>query len=352
MKSSDSSQPAGSESKITSGSDELTDQPEAIPDKSTTDRQSVTNGTESASWIKRLFRRRGNGNTIRDNLEDALLSNGDETDGFSDEEKTMLTNILDLQASRVGDLMVPRAEINAVEINITLGELLKAFEECAHSRMPVFDDTLDDPRGMVHIRDVMALITRSAKLSQAELAKRKTSPTANLDLKKVSLSKSLSSLKLVRPVLFVPPSMMALDVMERMQANRIHVALVIDEYGGTDGLVSMEDIMEVIVGDIEDEHDTDDDEMIREIEGGAFVCSAKAELDDIEAAMGRSFGAGEIAEEIDTVGGLVFMLAGRIPVRGEVIEGLGFEFRIIDADPRRIKTVEFSPAKRKRIRQV
>ena len=317
--------------------------------------RTLINGSDNAqpdggSWLTRLFSRKRSQGSIRDDLEDALSNDQPESTGFSVEEKTMLTNILALQNVRVEDIMVPRADIEAVETDISLGELLKQFEDSAHSRMPVYAETLDDPRGMVHIRDVVAHITSSAKLSRAEIAKRKVELPANLDLRKVPLSKALDSLKIIRPVLFVPPSMLALDLMARMQANRIQMALVIDEYGGTDGLVSMEDIMEMIVGDIEDEHDTDDADLIREKSEGIYICNAKAELEDVEEVMGASFNAGDLAEDVDTIGGLVFALAGRVPVRGEVIEGLGFEFRVLDADPRRVKIVEFARASRKRAR--
>lgn len=348
MNDQDSSRSAGNMTANASEHDDV-DQPEI----SKTSLNGSDNGQpESGSWLSRIFGRKRGPGSIRDDLEDALSNDQPESTGFSVEEKTMLTNILALQNVRVEDLMVPRADIEAVETDITLGELLKQFEDSAHSRMPVYADTLDDPRGMVHIRDVVAHITRSAKLSRAEAAKRKIELPANLDLRKVALSKPLDSLKIIRPVLFVPPSMLALDLMARMQANRIQMALVIDEYGGTDGLVSMEDIMEMIVGDIEDEHDTDEADLIREKSEGVYICSAKAELEDIEEVMGAAFNAGDLAEDVDTIGGLVFALAGRVPVRGEVIEGLGFEFRVLDADPRRVKIVEFARATRKRPRPV
>ena len=271
---------------------------------------------------------------------------------FSAGEEAMLHNILRLQDVRVEDLMVPRGDIEAVEEGVTLGELLKVFEESGHSRMPVYRETLDDPRGMVHIRDVVAYITRTAALSRSEQAARKRPVSANLDQKKVNLERSLGSLKLVRKVLFVPPSMMAADLMARMQATRIQMGLVIDEHGGTEGLISLEDIVEMVVGDIEDEHDVDEDEpAIIDKGDGVFVVDARAMLDDVAAALGSGFQAGEHSEDVDTVGGLLFALTGRIPVRGEVIEGLGHEFRVLDADPRRLKRIEISVSKRRRLRK-
>jgi CBS domain containing-hemolysin-like protein len=239
-----------------------------------------------------------------------------------------------------------------VELEITLGELLKIFEESGHSRMPVYHETLDDPRGMVHIRDVVAYITRTAAQTRAEAGERKRQASAALDLKKVNLDRPLSALKIIRNVLFVPPSMLAAELMARMQTTRTQMALVIDEYGGTEGLVSLEDIVEVVVGDIEDEHDVEEDSPAIIDKGeGVFIVDAKAELEDVAKAVGSAFQAGEYGEEVDTIGGLLFALTGRVPVRGEVIEGLGFEFRVIDADPRRIKRIELSLSKRKRPRK-
>lgn len=303
-------------------------------------------------WLARLLPRRKAPATFREDLADALSADNLESHAFSAEEKAMLNNILRLQDIRVEDLMVPRADIEAVEISVPLGELLKLFEESGHSRMPVYEDTLDDPRGMVHIRDVVAHITKTAGLSRREIAARKRPVAANLDLKKVNLDKSLDSLKLTRKVLFVPPSMLAADLMARMQATRTQMALVIDEYGGTEGIVSLEDIVEVIVGDIEDEHDDDEEPMILDRGDGIFVVDAKAELEDVAEALGGDFQVGDHGEDVDTIGGLLFALTGRVPIRGEVVEGLGYEFRVVDADPRRIRRIELAPSKRRRARKL
>ncbi len=296
----------------------------------------------SRGWLSRLF------GYVR-----ADLGNGEHlaaADALPDsaEQLELLNNIRHLRHVRVEDLMVPRADIEAVEIGIELGALLKLFEESGHSRMPVYVETLDDPRGMIYIRDVVAYITRSSETPKS--SRRKVAPH-NLDLKRVGLDKPLSSLKLVRPVLFVPHSMPAMALLGRMQASRTQMALVIDEYGGTEGLVSLEDIVEVIVGDIEDEHDEIEVPLIDDKGSGTFVVDAKAELEDVAVAIGSSFQTGEMGEDIDTIGGLVAALAGRVPVRGEVVEGLGFEFRVIDADPRRIKRLEIAPSSRRRARK-
>lgn len=297
-------------------------------------------------WLQRLFSMRRNpASTIRDDLSDALASSASSGD-FTPEEKQMIHNVLRLQDVRVEDLMVPRAEIEAVELDITLGELLALFESSGHSRMPVYSETLDDPRGMVHIRDVVGYITKTA----ADRSKRQKTSSAALDLSKVDLARELGKLNLVRTVLFVPPSMFAADLMARMQATRIQMALVIDEYGGTEGLISLEDIVEIIVGDIEDEHD-DEDVLIQVADDGVLICDARAEIDDINETLGGMLNVGEHGDDADTIGGVIFSLLGRIPVKGEVVEAFGYEFRIKDADPRRIRTIEMVRSKKAGLRK-
>ena len=298
-------------------------------------------------WFQRVMAlRKVDGTKAREELVDVLAKQTRAVDGFSAEEKTMLNNVLRLQHMRVEDVMTPRAELEAIDMDTGLGELLVAFEETGHSRLPVYVESLDDPRGMVHIRDIVSYITKTARLSENEAGSRKKSLPANLDLKRVSLAKPLGELNLLREVLFVPPSMLVSDLMEKMQAVRIQIALVIDEYGGTDGLVSLEDLVEVIVGDIEDEHDEEETDLISEKSPGVYICDARAELEDIVERVGNSFKVGEMGDDVDTVGGLIFAIIGRVPVRGEVIEALGFEFRVIDADPRRIKKIELERSKK------
>lgn len=299
------------------------------------------------SWVYNIFGRKKNSATNREDLKDALSEGQGIAEGFTLDERNMLTSILRLRDVRVQDVMVPRADIVAITEDITLAELLKIFDESGHSRMPVYGETMDDPKGMVHIRDVVAYVTKTASLNKAEIAKRKSKLPANLDLKKVSLAKPISSLKLLREVMFVPPSMGARELMARMQANRMQIALVIDEYGGTDGLVTLEDIVEEIVGEIEDEHD-DEDILIKDKGNGTFICDAKAELDDIRELLGDEFDFGEHEEDIETIGGLIFDITGRVPVRGEVISNNGFEFRVLEADPRRIKRIELLKSTRRR----
>jgi CBS domain containing-hemolysin-like protein len=260
--------------------------------------------------------------------------------GVTLEERTMLRNILALRGRRIEDIMVPRADIVAVQQDISLGELLKVFEVAEHSRLVVYDDTLDDPTGMVHIRDLIAFMVMRAAASGGKVNKRKKPLPAGLDLKAIDLAIPLTSTRIVRPLLFVPPSMPALDLLAKMQATRIHLALVVDEYGGTDGLVSIEDMVEQIVGDIADEHDAEAaPAVVRQIDG-SFIADARASLDHVTEAIGAEFNVGEAAKDVDTLAGYLMAQSGRLPLRGELVPGPnGFEIEVLDADPRRIKKV-------------
>ncbi len=277
----------------------------------------------------------------RADIEVVLEAAGPGETGVSAEERTMLKNILALRGRRIDDVMVPRADIVAVQQDISLGELVKVFEKAAHSRLVVYNDTLDDPIGMVHIRDLIAFMTARAAVDSEKTSKRKKPRPAGLDLGAIDLGLPLSAAKIVRTMLFVPPSMPAVDLLAKMQATRIHLALVVDEYGGTDGLVSMEDIVEQIVGDIADEHDEHEQSSVVRQYDGSFVADARASLDDVNAAVGAQFDLGEtVKEEIDTIGGYLMAQAGRLPLRGELVAGPeGFEIEVLDADPRRIKRV-------------
>ena len=275
--------------------------------------------------------------TIRADLKDVLEGGAGET-GFSPAERTMLKNILGLRERRIVDVMVPRADIIAVQRDIALGELMKVFESAGHSRLVVYDDTLDDAFGMVHIRDLVAFMTvRAAASAQANTRRKKPFP-AGLDLKAVDLSMPMSAAKIIRELLYAPPSMPVLDLLAKMQTTRIHLALVVDEYGGADGVVSMEDIVEQIVGEIADEHDEDTPPGVIRQADGSFLADARASLEDVAAIVGAEFDVGEVAKEVDTLAGYVATRIGRVPVRGELVPGPGpFELEILDADPRRVK---------------
>jgi CBS domain containing-hemolysin-like protein len=323
------SEPAGAAS-------ERTNLPVPVPRPSEVARES------SAAWLGRMLRALFGWKTgsIRADLEVVLEAGAAAESGFSPEERAMLKNILGLRERGVEDVMVPRADIVAIQKDISLGELVKVFEVAAHSRLVVYDDTLDDPTGMVHIRDLIGYITNRAAASASTKSRRKKPFTAGLDLNAVDLSVPLSSTKLVRTILFVPPSMPAIDLLAKMQATRIHLALVIDEYGGTDGLVSIEDIVEQIVGDIEDEHDEDVTVGVVRQADGTYLANARASLDDVTETIGAEFDVGEAAEDVDTLGGYLVTRVGRVPVRGELVPGpSGFEIEVLDADPRRVKRV-------------
>lgn len=292
----------------------------------------VAGGSSFFGRIASLFRQR-NGSNLREEIADALAETATDTaESFSPGERAMLNNILRLREVRVENVMVPRADVEAIEIGTTLGDLLAVFEKSGHSRMPVYAETLDDPRGMIHIRDVLAHISRSARVAGG-------SADAAFDLGQVDLSRTIGELELIRTVLFVPPSMLASDLMTRMQATRTQMALVIDEYGGTDGLVSLEDIVEMVVGDIEDEHD-EEETLVTRAPDGSFVVDARAEIEDVARLIGEDFAAGEHGDYVDTIGGMIFNTLGRVPVRGEVVQPIpGFEFHVLDADRRRVRRV-------------
>jgi len=289
--------------------------------------------------------------TVRADLKDILDVMSPGESGFSPEESRMLKNILGLRERRVGDVMIPRADIVAVQQDINIGELVRVFEGASHSRLVVYNDTLDDPVGMVHIRDLIAFMTARAAVDPEKNAKRKKPLPAGLDLKAVNLAMPLSATKIVREILFVPPSMRVIDLLARMQATRIHLALVVDEYGGTDGLASIEDIVEQIVGEIADEHDEDETLAIAQQPDGSYVADARATIEDVIGTVGNDFDVGDAAEEVDTIGGYLVTRAGRLPVRGEIVPGPGlFEFEVLDADPRRVKRVRITRLKERRER--
>jgi hemolysin (HlyC) family protein len=287
--------------------------------------------------------------SIRADLKDVLDAMTPGESGFSPEESRMLKNILALRERRVGDVMIPRADIIAVQQDIKLGELMHMFENAGHSRLVVYNDTLDDPVGMVHIRDLIAFMTARAAVDPEKNSKRKKPLPAGLDLKAINLAMPLSAAKIGRELLFVPPSMRVIDLLVRMQATRIHLALVIDEYGGSDGLVSIEDIVEQIVGEIGDEHDEDELPSVVRQADGSYIADARAHLEDVVAIVGSDFVVGDAAGEVDTLGGYLVTRAGRLPVRGEIVPGPGlFEFEVLDADPRRVKRIRITRLKARR----
>lgn len=271
-----------------------------------------------SSFFKNIFARRPC-ETVRETIEDLIEeanTNGQEQ--FSEHEQLLLNNILCLKDKKCGHAMVPRANIVAFHKSGTVGELAELMVAKGHSRIPIYGESLDDIIGIIHVIDLVKTLLKGQKNIKVE-------DLANREVK------------------FVSPSMRVLDLLSEMQINKIHMAMVIDEYGGIDGLVTIEDLLEEIVGDIEDEYDFDEHPVILLQEKNVIIADARAELDEIKGISNLDLYEGLEADEeedIDTLGGLVFHIAQRIPSRGEVIDGLnGIKFRILDVDPRRIKKV-------------
>jgi CBS domain containing-hemolysin-like protein len=242
------------------------------------------------------------------------------------QKKNMILTAPWFDRLRVEDVMRPRADIVALEVRATLGEAARVFSESQHSRLPIYGETLDDPIGLVHVRDVMTLLA----------------PDTDGNVKATFADRLLARIK--RDILFVPPSMKLSTLFLRMQSTRTHLALVIDEYGGTDGLVSMEDLVEQIVGEIEDEHDVDGP-AVHVKPGGPVEAEGRAEIEELENILGVSLALPEHEDNFDTVAGLAVALCGRVPQRGEILpHPAGYELEILDADPRRVKRVRLKPA--------
>ncbi len=233
--------------------------------------------------------------------------------------RRMLVNLRNMRDLRVEDVAIPRADIVAVPMDISLHDLVEVFRDSGYSRIPVYDETLDAPEGLVHLKDLALEFGFNGE-------------HADFDIK-----------TLIRPLLYAPPSMPIGALLPKMQSERMHMALVIDEYGGADGLLTMEDLVEQIVGEIADEHDIDEDHEWTEEAKGVYRAAARANLQDFEAAAGVDLLPDDLDEDVDTLGGLVFMLAGRVPLRGEVVRHPNnHEIEVLDADARRVKRMRIS----------
>jgi hemolysin (HlyC) family protein len=264
--------------------------------------------------IRRALRRIGlirNGEpSMRDALDELIEAGGQTEEVLGEDERILVTNVLSIRDLSVEDVMIPRVDIMAVESNASLADVIELMTKSGHSRLPVYRETLDDAIGMVHIKDVLAWRGRD---DQFQLS------------------------KLLRRILFVAPSMEVLQLLLEMRASRSHMALVVDEFGGVDGLVTIEDLVEEIVGEISDEHDRTDEPTLIRLDDGTFDADARVPVETLEQLVGPMLSEDE-REEIDTVGGLVVSLAGRVPIRGELIKHpSGLEFEVLEADPRRIK---------------
>ncbi|MDP2699335.1 hemolysin family protein [Thalassospira sp.] len=276
------------------------------------DGESFWGSMASAIGLRRAKSRNGEA-SLSDTLEELAERTEEDDEPVSLHERSLFENIITLRDMTAEDVMVPRADIVAVHKDVTLDDLVAMMVEKAHSRLPVYGDSLDDIVGMVHIKDVLGCATAG---------------------------KEFRFQTLLRRVLFVSPAIRVLDLLSEMRLSRTHMALVVDEFGGIDGLITIEDLVEEIVGEIDDEHDIDQTPKLVRLSDGCFVADARYEVEDLEEKLGISLLDEEEDEDIDTLGGLVFSLAGRVPARGELIEHpSGLQFEVLDADPRRVRRV-------------
>ena len=260
-------------------------------------------------WLKGLFGIKTS-ESVRDTLEEILEEREEQEQPINADERVLLANILELRHRTVHDVMVPRADVVGIDEDTSLDDVIQIITREGHSRLPVFEDTLDDTIGFIHAKDVLAWRGMQADFTPA---------------------------KIIRKVLFVSPSMQVLELLLEMRVVRAHMALVVDEYGGVDGLVTIEDLVEEIVGEIEDEHDNSPELKLTKVLDGEYIADARVTVETLEEELGPILDEEE-REDLDTLGGLVFSLTGRVPVRGELVRHpSGLEFEILDADPRRIR---------------
>lgn len=268
--------------------------------------------------------------TLRESLEEAIdevVGEPADRDDLSVVERTMLKNLLHFGERLVDDAAVPRADMVAFDVDDSFADLVALFREAGHSRLPVFEGSLDTVVGMIHLKDVYS---RIAVTFDDDVSSK---PFEALDVR-----------SLLRTVLFVPSSMRVLDLLARMRSGRTHMAIVVDEFGGTDGLVTIEDLVEQIVGDIEDEHDEDEAKLLQAIGDDVYEADARLELAELEATTGQVFATDAIGVDVDTLGGMVFMLAGRVPAVGEMVpHPSGWRFEVIEGDPRMVRRLRLYP---------
>ena len=277
----------------------------------------VPNGRGILHRVRQRLRGRHRDGNVRDSIAELVQQSIEDSQTSGDapeldrQERALIANVLRLRGMTADDVMIPRADIIAIPVDVTLEQALDQIRREGHSRLPVYREQLDDILGMVHIKDVFSYVGRPDAFKLEALLRRP---------------------------LMVAPQIPVLDLLLQMRQARMHLALVVDEYGGIDGLLTIEDLVEEIVGDIADEHDEVEGPMIVERPDGALDLDARLPIEDFEARLGPTLSEEEREADIDTIGGLVFTLAGRVPARGEVIShSSGLEFRILDADARRIR---------------
>ena len=277
--------------------------------------------------IRKLFenfflKKNTENNNLKQSIETVLDSDLKDTEGISKHERLMLLNILKIDGIRSSDIMIPRADIGAVELNDSFEKVLEVFIKEAHSRVPIYEKNLDNIIGMIHIKDLV-----------------------NYQNQKKTETNFLQNLK--REILEIPPSMPVLDLLLKMQLTRLHMGIVIDEYGCTDGLVTIEDVIEEITGEIEDEHDEKNLPMLIKSSPNTFEASARIEIDELHKVTNVEFLNSYDNDDVDTLGGLIFSITGRVPQRGEIIKhASGTTFEIKDADPMKIKSVKVTTPKK------
>lgn len=271
---------------------------------------------------KFLFKKKTENNNLKQSIETVLDNDLKGTEGISKHERLMLLNILKIDGIRSSDIMIPRADIGAVELNDSFEKVLEVFIKEAHSRVPIYEKNLDNIIGMIHIKDLV-----------------------NYQNQKKTETNFLQNLK--REILEIPPSMPVLDLLLKMQLTRLHMGIVIDEYGCTDGLVTIEDVIEEITGEIEDEHDEKNLPMLIKSSLNTFEASARIEIDELQKVTNVEFLNSYDNDDVDTLGGLIFSITGRVPQRGEIIKhSSGTTFEIKDADPMKIKSVKVTTPKK------
>ncbi|WP_448577708.1 hemolysin family protein [Thermaurantiacus sp.] len=272
--------------------------------------------------LRNLLSLRSQPTTLRESLEEAIEEHVEDRDDREDldaEEREMLRNMLGASERRAADIATPRGDIQALEIGTSFEQAVAFFHETGHTRVPLFKGSLDEVVGMLHMKDLFGILASGATSGPAIAT-------------------------LVRPVLFVPPGKPVLDLLADMRKARIHMAIVVDEFGGTDGLVTIEDIVEEIVGEIEDEHDEAGQALLRPLGDGLYAADARVALTDLQESLGVDFSAGDLTEDVDTLGGLAVVLAGRVPLPGDVLDHPnGWQLRIAEGDERRIQSLVLRP---------
>ncbi|MGW8191488.1 hemolysin family protein [Sphingomonas hankookensis] len=295
-----------------------------MADVSTSTAPGDSSSSEGGIWrgLRSLIFGTDASETLRERIEEVIAAHEDENDApvagdLSPIERKMLRNILHFGERDAGDMGVPRADIVALDENTPFADVVKLFAEAGHSRLPVYREKLDTIVGMVHVKDVFAILAKGEE----------PPPTA---------------ISLLRQPLYVPQSMGTLDLLAQMQASRTHLAIVLDEYSGTDGLITIEDLVEEIVGAIEDEHDEAPTDLFVPLDGGAWEADARAELEDAAELIDPRLG--EVEEDVETLGGLAFVLAGEVPKQGTCLDHpSGWRIEIVAADTRRVLRLRLHP---------